>query len=219
MQKIGLNVEEGIRFRQHKAKEMAHYASDCWDCELLTSYGWVECVGLADRSAYDLECHSKGIGKPIVAARQLDEARPEERIKIILNKGVLGRKFKSDMKLINAHMDQMDAAQKKAFKETIEAGEAYELTSGGKDFTLAPDDVTKFQVKNVMVKEEKFTPAIIEPAFGFGRVMFALLEHSFHLRDEKRTFLNLRPEVAPIKCSILPLMQKPELVKFVKQID
>ena len=27
-----------IRFRQHLKKEMAHYASDCWDAELLNSY-------------------------------------------------------------------------------------------------------------------------------------------------------------------------------------
>ena len=33
---------------------MAHYAEDCWDCEVQCSYGWVECAGLADRSAYDL---------------------------------------------------------------------------------------------------------------------------------------------------------------------
>ena len=33
---------------------MAHYAEDCWDAEVDTSYGWIECAGLADRSAYDL---------------------------------------------------------------------------------------------------------------------------------------------------------------------
>lgn len=27
-----------LRFRQHMVNEMAHYASDCWDAELLTSY-------------------------------------------------------------------------------------------------------------------------------------------------------------------------------------
>jgi glycyl-tRNA synthetase (class II) len=27
------------------ANEMAHYAKDCWDAEVLTSYGWIECVG------------------------------------------------------------------------------------------------------------------------------------------------------------------------------
>ncbi len=37
--------EEGLRFRQHMANEMAHYAKDCWDAEVLTSYGWIECVG------------------------------------------------------------------------------------------------------------------------------------------------------------------------------
>ncbi len=28
--------------RQHKTTEMAHYANDCWDAEVLTSYGWIE---------------------------------------------------------------------------------------------------------------------------------------------------------------------------------
>jgi glycyl-tRNA synthetase len=43
-----------VRFRQHMDNEMAHYATDCWDDELLTSYGWMECVSCADRSAYNL---------------------------------------------------------------------------------------------------------------------------------------------------------------------
>jgi glycyl-tRNA synthetase len=45
------------------SNEMAHYATDCWDAELLTSYGWVECVGCADRSAFDLNNHSKATGE------------------------------------------------------------------------------------------------------------------------------------------------------------
>ena len=59
--KIGVDPVK-LRFRQHMANEMAHYACDCWDAELLTSYGWVECVGCADRSAYDLSQHSKATG-------------------------------------------------------------------------------------------------------------------------------------------------------------
>ena len=47
--KIGVDNSR-LRFRQHMANEMAHYACDCWDAEILTSYGWVECVGCADRS-------------------------------------------------------------------------------------------------------------------------------------------------------------------------
>jgi glycyl-tRNA synthetase len=45
---------------------MAHYAKDCWDAEIETSHGWVECVGKwrllkghADRAAFDLCAHTK----------------------------------------------------------------------------------------------------------------------------------------------------------------
>lgn len=48
--KIGVD-ESKSRFHQHMANETAHYATDCWDAELFTSYGWIECVGCADRSA------------------------------------------------------------------------------------------------------------------------------------------------------------------------
>ena len=46
--KIGIDKRR-LRFRQHMSNEMAHYACDCWDAELLSSYGWIECVGCADR--------------------------------------------------------------------------------------------------------------------------------------------------------------------------
>ena len=48
-----------IRFRQHQETEKAHYANDCWDLEVYTSHGWIEVVGVADRSNYDLSQHSK----------------------------------------------------------------------------------------------------------------------------------------------------------------
>ena len=50
---VGINPRR-LRFRQHLENEMAHYAEDCWDAEIDSTYGWVECVGLADRSAFDL---------------------------------------------------------------------------------------------------------------------------------------------------------------------
>ena len=51
-----------VRFRQHLNTEMAHYALDCWDAECYTSYGWIECVGCSNRSAYDLTQHSDSSG-------------------------------------------------------------------------------------------------------------------------------------------------------------
>ena len=54
---LGIDKDR-LRFRQHLPNEMAHYAADCWDAEIECSYGWIECVGIADRSAYDLRAHS-----------------------------------------------------------------------------------------------------------------------------------------------------------------
>jgi glycyl-tRNA synthetase len=42
LQKIGIDLRR-LRFRQHLLTEMAHYATDCWDIEINTMYGWVEC--------------------------------------------------------------------------------------------------------------------------------------------------------------------------------
>lgn len=35
--KVGVDPNR-LRFRQHLSNEMAHYACDCWDAEILTSY-------------------------------------------------------------------------------------------------------------------------------------------------------------------------------------
>lgn len=73
---------------------MAHYAVDCWDAEALTSHGWIECVGCADRSAYDLKQHTKSSGIQLTVERRL--AAPKE---VIANEIVPTKEFL--MKLSN----------------------------------------------------------------------------------------------------------------------
>jgi glycyl-tRNA synthetase len=65
---VGIHPD-GIRFRQHRSDEMAHYADDCWDAEVETSYGWIEIAGHADRSCFDLSRHAKRTKTDLVAAR------------------------------------------------------------------------------------------------------------------------------------------------------
>jgi glycyl-tRNA synthetase len=43
LEKIGIKTLQGLRFRQHMSNEMAHYACDCWDAEIKTSYVSVLC--------------------------------------------------------------------------------------------------------------------------------------------------------------------------------
>ena len=82
-----------LRFRQHLKTEMAHYASDCWDAELFGTYGWVEVVGHADRSAYDLRVHSAKSKVELVAQETFDQPRMMEVANVKANWAVLGKTY------------------------------------------------------------------------------------------------------------------------------
>ena len=83
------------------SNEMAHYAKDCWDAEIETSYGWIEAVGHADRSAYDLNAHMKVSKVNLQASRLID---PVLKVNYFIktftiihwDKKLLGKHFKKD---------------------------------------------------------------------------------------------------------------------------
>lgn len=98
---------DGIRFRQHRKDEMAHYAQDCWDAEVETSYGWIEVAGHADRSCYDLSRHSEKTKVDLCAARLLKETKTIQFVRTTINKKALGPLFKGNAKKI---MDELEGA-------------------------------------------------------------------------------------------------------------
>ena len=95
--KLGVDKSK-LRFRQHMANEMAHYAADCWDAELYTSYGWIECVGCADRSAYDLTVHRDKTGAALCVRETRAEPLKIEEYQINIDRKKFGPKFKKDAK-------------------------------------------------------------------------------------------------------------------------
>lgn len=105
--KIGIDPSR-LRFRQHMGNEMAHYASDCWDAEIQNSYGWIECVGCADRSAYDLSVHSAKTGAKLVVREALEQPKIEERTIAVLEKKVMGPKFKKAAKIVEDTIMALD---------------------------------------------------------------------------------------------------------------
>ena len=50
---------------------------------------------------------------------------------------------------------------------------------------------------------EDFTPSVIEPSFGVGRVMYSLFEHNFKIRegDEQRVVSYMSCEFNPLVLS------------------
>ncbi|XP_056644958.1 glycine--tRNA ligase [Diorhabda sublineata] len=209
-----------LRFRQHMANEMAHYACDCWDAECLTSYGWIECVGCADRSAYDLTQHTNATGVRLAAEKKLAEPKMVDVIEAQANKGLLGKTFKKDAKIITDALAALKIDEVEILEKQLANQGSYELLCGDKKFSLSRDMVSVKKYQNTLHVEE-IIPSVIEPSFGIGRVMYAIFEHNFKKRDndEQRTYLSLPAIVAPLKCSVLPLSSNQEFVPFIKRIS
>jgi len=205
LESIGVNPEK-MRLRQHLKTEMAHYAADCWDMEIHMSYGWIECVGHADRSCYDLVQHSTRTGVPMVASERLPEPIQVERLVAEPNKKLIGPRFKGDQKLVLAAIEALEGADLDAFKAGIEsAGKAAVGPEGKYEIT---SELVSFTTEKRTVVETKYTPSVIEPSFGIGRILYAVLEHAFSQRDgaEERCVMAFKPSVAPIKVGIYRLI-------------
>jgi len=208
-----------LRFRQHMGNEMAHYACDCWDAEMLTSWGWVECVGCADRSAYDLKQHTKATGVKLCAEKKLLAPVKKAVTEVVPNKGPLGKAFKKEAKTITDMLSKLSLEQIEKLETDLKTGEA-QLEMESTNVKLTPEMVSVKRSEKTQHTEE-IIPSVIEPSFGIGRVMYSILEHNFKVRegDEARTYFSLPPVIAPLKCSVLPLSNNSDFAPLVADLS
>lgn len=224
--KIGVDPSK-LRFRQHMANEMAHYAADCWDAELYGSYGWIECVGCADRSAYDLTVHMNKTGAPLVVRENLPEPKKFMEYQVDLNKKKLGPAFRKDAKAVEQAVE--------ALSQDLREKLSLELKNSGKITIDAPSvgsgkvdldkDLITIEQREVTQHVREYTPNVIEPSFGIGRILYHLLEHSFWTRPSEdeaepsaRNVLSLPPIIAPFKVLVVPLSNHPDFKPFIRKI-
>eukprot|EP00288_Rhodomonas_lens_P001897 CAMPEP_0177716196 /NCGR_PEP_ID=MMETSP0484_2-20121128/14389_1 /TAXON_ID=354590 /ORGANISM="Rhodomonas lens, Strain RHODO" /LENGTH=759 /DNA_ID=CAMNT_0019228227 /DNA_START=44 /DNA_END=2323 /DNA_ORIENTATION=+ len=208
--------KEHLRFRQHLPTEMAHYACDCWDAEIEVSTGWMETVGIADRSAYDLTVHAQRTKVDLCAQEKLETPISEEVVYLNKKAGaLLGKDFKKDAVAVRTFLESLGVAEAKALQEEVKAAGGKEVTIDGATFKLTPDHCS-FETKTETKHYRNYTPHVIEPSFGIDRVFTAVLEHSYYARpqdpDDKekivRGVLSLTPDSAPYKTIIMPLDQR-----------
>jgi glycyl-tRNA synthetase len=193
---------------------MAHYASDCWDAEVETSFGWIEVAGHADRSCFDLTKHSEETKVELVAARPLKEPKLIKFIRVTVEKPKIGKTFKKDAKKVTEIIEGWTDQDHERLLNEMEEKKEITIEANGNELKL-PQDMIKFEREEKTIHEEKYVPHVIEPSFGIGRILYCVFEHAFKMReaDAQRTYFLFRALVAPIKCSLLPLMTKPDLVK------
>ena len=206
---IGIKPER-LRFRQHLPEERAHYATDCWDAEIFSQrFGWVETVGIADRTDYDLNAHATQSGTPMTVFIQYDEPKRTERLRIIPNMSVLGKQYRTKAKAIFAELET-----------AIPTPEGADIVVDGEKIHIP---ASLFEVRNEVtdIRGEDIIPHVIEPSYGIDRMCYAVLEQAYDedIADgETRTVMRLSPNVAPVQVAVFPLMTRDGLDTIADEI-
>ncbi|KAA0014829.1 glycine--tRNA ligase [Thermoplasmatales archaeon ex4484_30] len=208
---VGID-ENKLRFRKHKEDELAHYANECWDAELYSErFGWIECVGIADRSAYDLQAHMKASGAEMRVFEKYEEPRIEKRKVIRLKMDKIGPIFKDKAKIVKEKLENMEIVNEEKITVEID-GKVYEI---GKELY----EIEEIEEK---VTGRRYIPHVIEPSYGIDRIFYFILEHNYKetkKEGEKYVILSLPACIAPIKAGVFPLVNKDGLPEIAREIE
>jgi glycyl-tRNA synthetase len=171
----------------------------------------VECVGIADRSAYDLNAHIVSSSVDMYALRPFEKPREVTVKKVVPKMNMLGPRFSGKAGKIKEQLEQMDAETVNNMTVTID-GESIDI----------PNDCYEIVEMKEKQSGEKFVPHVIEPSYGIDRILYFLLEHNYvegKKKEEEYTILKLNPIVASIKVGVFPLIGDDKLIVVAKEID
>ena len=211
---------EMIRFRQHLPDEMAHYAIDCWDAEAYTDqFGWVEIIGIADRTDFDLKSHIKHSKEDLSVFKEYDEAKTVKTIKPSFNMKKFGPTFKGDSPKAKELLENADP---KTIQEAFDNEGTYKFSIGDNEYEIDETFVT-FEEKEEKIKGERIVPHVIEPSYGIDRITYATLLHSYtedvSEEGENRAYFKIPAKIAPIKAAVFPLVNKDGLPEIAEDIE
>ncbi len=212
--------DEAIRFRQHLPDEMAHYAIDCWDAEVKTDqYGWVEIIGIADRTDFDLQSHIKHSKEDLSVFKEFDEPKEVTVTKTSFNMKKFGPTFKKDSSKAKEILENTDAD---VILKSFEQNGEYTFNIDETEYTI-DNSFVSFETVTEKIKGERIIPHVIEPSYGIDRIIYSTLLHSYtedkNEEDEVRKYLKIPAKVAPIKVAVLPLVNKEAQVDLARDIE
>ena len=216
---LGIEVDV-IRFRQHLPDEMAHYAIDCWDAEVKTDqYGWVEIIGIADRTDFDLKSHIKHSKEDLSVFKEYDTPKNVTVTKPSFNMKKFGPTFKGDSPKAKEILENTDS---NIIKESFDKDGVFSFSIGENKYEIDQSFV-KFETKEEQIRGDRIIPHVIEPSYGIDRIIYSTLLHSYTEDEteegEKRSYLKLPAKIAPIKAAILPLVNKQPLTLIAEDIE
>lgn len=139
---------------------------------------------------------------------QLDTPHSAEVVVPQIDSKFIKRSFnKRDAKLVINTLKSLSQSQISVLQKAMEEDGKAKVPNT--DIVIGKSCIPSFEREMRTVTDEEIVPCVIEPSFGIERIYYALLEHTYSVRDDKkRTYFSLSPKICPIKVSIIPLSQR-----------
>ena len=166
--------------------------------------------------------HSGATNTKLVVRQALDQPVISEVWEPTYDRKKLGPRFKGDAKKLEELVLKMGQMELEECKKTFEEKGQVEFKLEGKEEPVVVDK-DLMQINRVTKKETsitaettllttvyEYTPNVIEPSFGIGRILYSLIEHAYWPRPEDKqrgvlpqeTIVNSRS--SPSRLSLLP---------------
>jgi glycyl-tRNA synthetase len=131
----------------------------------------------------------------------------------------MGPRFRKDAKKVEEAIAAIPQPEREILAALQKDGQPVKVTVDGLgEVELEKVEIVKRQ-KQQYIRE--YTPNVIEPSFGIGRILYSLIEHIFYTRPEDATrgVLAFPPKLAPTKVLIVPLSGNKEFNPIVDKIS
>ena len=161
-----------------------------WSCR---GNGWIECVGIANRTCHDLEQHATHSGKNDFRAwRPFDAPRVREVDRWAPIQAKIGPEFKQASGRVTAALESLTEVPDQApFDLQLEDGSVVTIR----------EDMVERRRETVSETGEWYIPHVVEPAFGIDRIIWHILDHSYH-ESEKEGEVYTIHAAATIDCTL-----------------
>jgi len=142
--------------------------------------------------------HSAATQTKLVVREALDEPVVSEVWEPSFDRKKLGPRFRGDAKKLEEMVLKMSQVKLEECKKTLEEKGQVEFKLEGKAEPLVVDKglmqierVTKKETSMALIPQlltlvYEYTPNVIEPSFGIGRILYSLIEHTYWPRPEDK---------------------------------
>ena len=143
----------------------------------------------------------------MTAYEVFEEPRIVNVIETELNMKLLGKTFRKQSRDVVDYLKFCSDCDKEEISGKLEKDSQCSIDLPSGTTVEITSEMVKFTRVEKKIHGETFIPSVIEPSFGVGRIIYAILEHVYWVRegDEQRSVLSLSPAIAPYKCGLVPL--------------